>query len=125
MLRSCSTCGRIHDSGIKCRRYPPRMSDADRFRNTKEWQDARNAARERDVNLCVVCRSLGEITTDGLSVHHIVPLEEEFALRVDMDNLITLCGMHHEEAERGDISRSELRRLVKGHMCQDALSPPV
>lgn len=126
MLRSCSTCGRIHDSGIKCRRYqPPRISAADRFRSSKAWQDARNAARERDMNLCRVCRSLGEITTDDLSVHHIVPLEEDFALRDDMDNLITLCGVHHEEAERGDISRSKLRDLAKGHMGQDVLSPPV
>ena len=31
----------------------PRLSVADRFRSTKEWQDARDAARERDMNMCV------------------------------------------------------------------------
>ena len=116
MLRSCSACGRIHDSRFVCtakRKAKRRQSKADRFRNTKEWQDARNEARERDNNLCLVCRSLGDITIDGLSVHHIVPLEEDYGLRADLDNLATLCTPHHEEAERGDISRSELRELIE------------
>lgn len=115
MLRSCAICGRIHDAKVRCRNpQPPRQSEAYRFRSTKAWQDTRNAARERDMNLCRVCRSLGEITTEDLSVHHIVPLEEDFDLRDDLDNLITLCSSHHAEAERGDISRSALRGLIGG-----------
>ena len=114
-LRSCSACGRIHDSRYKCAaKSKPRQSRADRFRNTSEWQRARDAARERDKNMCVWCRHLGDITIDGLSVHHIVPLEEDFSLRTEPDNLATLCTQHHEEAERGDISLSALRKLVDG-----------
>ena len=92
----------------------PRLSAADRFRSTKEWQDARDAARERDMNMCVVCRGEGSITVDDLSVHHIVPLEEE--LRAEIGNLATVCGRHHREAERGDISRRFLRDLIGRHL---------
>lgn len=113
MLRACPVCGRIHDSSRMCKaKRSPRVSAADRFRSTKEWQDARDEARDLDMNMCVVCRSLGIIATDGLSVHHIVPLEEDFDLRNDLDNCVTLCSMHHEESERGDISRSALRDLI-------------
>ena len=42
------------------------------------------------------------------SVHHIVPLVEDYEKRLDDDNLITLCSRHHEMAEKGDIDRREL-----------------
>lgn len=114
MLRSCSACGRIHDSRYKCAaKRKQRQSQADRFRNTAEWQRARDAARERDMNLCVWCRHLGDITIEGLSVHHIVPLEEDYSLRADLDNLVTLCAHDHEAAERGDISRAALINLIR------------
>lgn len=126
MLKMCPVCHRIHDVTIKCKRdQPPRASRADRFRNTKQWQNARNEARERDLNLCVVCRAAGEVVTDDLSVHHIVPLEENFDMRDDLSNLITLCSYHHELAERGAISRSELRKLVCRFAGQPEVSPPV
>lgn len=126
MLRSCPVCGRIHDSRIKCRskQRVPRESRASRYRSTADWQRTRNEARERDMNMCVKCRSLGVVTTDGLSVHHIVPLEEDFGLRNELDNCVTLCPMHHEEAERGDISRSELRGLIARYRSRWEEIPP-
>lgn len=50
--------------------------------------------------------------TEGLSVHHIVPLEEDFELRNDMDNLVTLCSRCHEDAENGRVPRGYLRALA-------------
>ena len=121
MLRSCPACGRIHDSRIKCRRkqYAPRESRASKYRSTGDWQRTRNEVRDLDLNMRVVCRSLGDVTTDGLGVHHIVPLEEDFDLRNDLGNCITLCSMHHEEAERGDISRSALRDLIERYRTRE------
>lgn len=115
MLKTCPVCGRIHDARNMCRSkrtWRKKDDAASRFRNTAAWQRARDAARESDMNLCVVCRSRGAITTDGLSVHHIVPIEEDYSLRLEQGNLVTLCSMHHDEAERGLISASELRRLT-------------
>lgn len=127
MLRSCPVCGRIHDSRIKCRskQRAPRESRASRYRNTADWQRTRSEVRALDLNMCVVCRSLGDITTDGIGVHHIVPLDEDFDLRNDLDNCITLCSMHHEESERGDISRSALRDLIGRYRTREDQSPPV
>lgn len=53
----------------------------------------------------------------GLSVHHIVPIEEDYSLRLDNDNLITLCSLCHSIAETGGIERRYLRSL--------AVSPPI
>lgn len=117
MLRSCPRCGRVHDSRIKCaREWKPRTSPADRFRSSRSWQRTRDAVRARDLSLCRVCadKEPPEYVTEGLSVHHIVPLEEDFELRNDMDNLVTLCSRCHEDAENGRVPRGYLRALA-GH----------
>lgn len=48
-----------------------------------------------------------------LEVHHIVPLVEDYDLRAEEDNLITLCTLHHKDAEAGKIDRETLRRLAE------------
>ena len=52
------------------------------------------------------------ILVQDISVHHIIPLAEGGEL-LDEDNLITLCRYHHEQAEKGKISRRELQVLAK------------
>lgn len=47
-----------------------------------------------------------------LSVHHIVPLEENFDLALEEENLITLCREHHEQAEKGVLNRAELKMMI-------------
>lgn len=48
----------------------------------------------------------------GLSVHHITPLSEDYEQRFNEQNLITLCRFCHEKAERGAISKKDLRELA-------------
>ncbi len=50
--------------------------------------------------------------TSGLSVHHIVPLAVDYSMRLDDNNLITLCRSHHELAESGIISAAQLLQLI-------------
>ena len=90
------------------------------FRGSPKWKAARRAARERDRNACRWCLARGDLVTDGLSVHHIIPLEEDFGLRAEPANLITLCSACHEAAEAGRIPRESLIALT-----QDAPSLPV
>ncbi len=45
-------------------------------------------------------------------MHHIIPLSADYEKRLDDDNLITLCRFHHEQAERGIISKRELLKLA-------------
>lgn len=68
MLKTCSICGKIHDFNKVCKR-------PDRY-------------------LCKVCLS-GKYDTNyrytykELEVHHIVPIEEDYLLKLDSNNLIT------------------------------------
>lgn len=43
--------------------------------------------------------TIAQLTYDGLSVHHAVSLEEDYDRCLDDDNLLTVCGLHHEMAE--------------------------
>lgn len=74
--------------------------------------------RERDNYLCQCCLhgldGQGKrITTEGLEVHHIESLSEDWNERLADDNLITLCKDCHELAEAGKIDRDELHRIAK------------
>ena len=50
---------------------------------------------------------------EGLEVHHIIPLEEDYSRRLDSENLITLCNMHHRMAEEVIIEREYLQKIVQ------------
>ncbi|MCP8969713.1 HNH endonuclease [Ectobacillus ponti] len=116
MLRSCSYCGRIHDSKYQCPQKPKRFKERDevhRFRTLQVWIKKRNYIRQRDTHLCQVCtRQLydthTQYTYDDIQVHHIVPLREDWERRLDEDNLLCLCRPHHEAAEAGGIPRAVL-----------------
>lgn len=129
MLKSCSYCGRIHDSKYICPQKEARTKErqsyktdqgkeAKAFRNSKKWQDKREYIKLRDNYCCQVCvRGLYEpgrqYETENISVHHIVPLAEDYEKRLDDDNLITVCSKHHEMAEKGEIKRDELLQIVE------------
>lgn len=114
MLRYCKVCGHIHNEPMchKDYNYKKRDKEADRFRNSKLWRDKREQIKERDYYCCRVCMQAGILTNCDLSVHHIVPIIANYDLRLDDSNLITLCRLHHEQAERGLISRVDLQRLA-------------
>lgn len=125
MLRSCQYCGRIHDSKYVCQQKQQAISSrqikgktrADRFRWTREWKEKRAEIRERD-HVCLVCKlglygAMRKYETNDLSVHHIDRIEEAWDNRLDNYNLITLCGMHHEMAEKGEIPKEILRELAE------------
>lgn len=122
MLKACSKCGRIHErryictAGVQIKQE--RDSPADKFRNTQEWRRKSEAIKKRDMHLCRVClikqyNTAVQYNARRLSVHHIVPLTEDFDRRLNDDNLITLCSYHHELAERGTIPRRLLLDLAR------------
>ena len=124
MLKSCSYCGRVHDSGYICpkkaamtQRYP-KDTRASNIRNSSRWQKTRDHVRQRDHNVCQLCLrnypgTIRLYETEGLSVHHIIRLEDDESKAFDEDNLITLCRIHHEMAEEGKIRGAELLRIAK------------
>lgn len=74
---------------------------ADPFYSTSRWRRARAAALARDNGLCRECVELYlrnpacKVSTADV-VHHIKPRKTHPELELDLDNLISLCGMHHE-----------------------------
>lgn len=114
MKHYCTVCHKIHDGRCKPVRSftGVRNSEADKFRNSRAWKRKAAAILDRDYHCCRVCFSGGLICTDGLSVHHIIPLAVDYGGRLDDDNLITLCRYHHEQAERRAISAARLHSLV-------------
>lgn len=129
MLKACSYCGRLHDSKYMCPQKEARIKErqthkteqgkqAKTFHNSKKWQDKREEIKARDNYCCQVCaRGLHnpsrQYETEDISVHHIIPLVEDYEKRLNDNNLITLCSRHHEKAEKGGIDRSELLRIAK------------
>ncbi len=121
MLKSCKYCGKIHDSKYDCGKKPRRKkirTEQNQFRSTNAWKNKSIQIRTRDRYLCQVCiRNLyhtqQQYNDKDLEVHHIIPVVEDYDKRLDDDNLITLCGPHHEMAEQGEISREELRTIAR------------
>jgi 5-methylcytosine-specific restriction enzyme A len=125
MLKSCRYCGGIHDRKYICPSKPKRtnykVTHVDKFRWTKPWQKKRKAINERDKHLCQVCmRKLHntqlQYNFTNIEVHHIVPIAEDWDLRLEDTNLICLCKYHHEAAEAGDIPRQVLFDIVLNQM---------
>ena len=123
MKKSCKYCGFIHEVGFNCSKkpkkdYKTKNTEKDRFRSSFIWQRKRDEIKERDLYLCQVCKAekidgKNRYNYEDLSVHHIVPLQEDYNRRLDNDNLITLCDRHHKEADKGIIKPDYLRSLIK------------
>ena len=118
--KSCVYCGRIHDSKYDCGKKPKRFkkkNSQDAFRSTAMWQKKTQEIKTRDSFLCQVCirdmyGTINRLNHNRLSVHHAIPLQEDYELRLDNDNLLTLCDMHHEQAESGAIPYTVIREII-------------
>lgn len=123
-LKSCVYCGRVHDVSYECPRKPKRVKKntaMNKFRNTSAWQQKREEIKERDKYICQVCfrklyNTKKQYNYINIQVHHIVPIEEEYGLRLDDENLISLCSYHHDLAERNKIPRELLKDMVEEQM---------
>lgn len=121
MKKACSYCGKIHDKGYICSHKPQYNGKFDKFRKSRTWQKKQHEIAERDLFCCRICilSFFDGIPNFDISVHHIIPLSEDYERRLDNDNLITLCSTHHKQAERGEISRDYLRSLIPPEGGQD------
>lgn len=129
MLNSCQYCGRIHDKQYICPQKADRQKERRdnrsksnariySFHRSTHWKEKSKEIRQRDNYCCQACAR--EITgtertyeTESLSVHHIIPLAEDWNRRLDNDILITLCRKHHEMAEKGEIKRKLLLKIAQ------------
>lgn len=117
MLKSCTRCGKIHDSRYKCRAtlntYSYYSSDEYKLRNTNVWHKKSEEIRKKSNNLCSTCILEDIYTYDKLEVHHIVPVKEDKDKFLDNYNLICLCSKCHKKADKGEIDRELLLKIAK------------
>ena len=118
MMKTCVVCGRIHDINKICKRVTKqKATPGTKFRKSYGWTEKSKGIRARDKHLCQICLE-GKYDTfyrynyNQLEVHHIIPIEEDGDKKLDSENLITLCNMHHKMAEDNKISREELQEIV-------------
>ena len=131
MLKACRYCGKIHDSKYDSGKKPKprkRGTQSDKFHSSFRWTETAKAIKNRDHYLCQAClyNLDGQgirYTTDTLEVHHIISLLEDWDMRVDWDNLITLCRVHHEMAEAGKLDRQRLTKIVHHNGQHQPVSP--
>ena len=120
MLKSCSYCGKIHDSKYICSSKPKKnrnITEADKFRWTSIWQKKREEIKKRDLYLCQICirelyNTVTKYNTEELSVHHNTPINEDYNKRLDNNNLLTVCDYHHKMCDRGEIAREEVQKII-------------
>lgn len=67
-----------------------------RFYHTKAWHDARQETLVRQHYLCQDCLREGK-TTVANTVHHIIPLRDDWSKRLDQNNLEVICLEHHNQ----------------------------
>lgn len=79
-----------------------RNQKARMFYKSRAWHTARQRVLARDNHICQVCWQQCHKATLADTVHHRVPISEDWNRRLDMTNLISLCaGCHNQIHARG------------------------
>ena len=84
-----------------------------KFIKSKQWHEKSQEVKLLDSYCCLMCKELGLISPKYLEVHHIIKFRNDKSLKLDNNNLITLCIAHHKQADTNKIASSELYRLIK------------
>ena len=105
----CARCGKPY-FGHECKACSAKRAkrynefDRDQVKNSvytrREWKAAKRYVLARDKGICRMCYSINpnKVLQDSvLTVHHIVPVEDDSSLWYDHNNLITVCSKHHQE----------------------------
>ena len=118
MKKTCKYCGVVdinHVCPFSNKIKQKLKTKSNTFRNTNAWKNKSKYIKRRDLFMCQMClqnkyNTINQINWSNLEVHHI---QDDYSLRLDDENLITLCRYHHELAENGTIPQSELKEIIK------------
>lgn len=78
--------------------YVRKKTDFDEFYNTYKWQKLR-IWKQRENPLCERCLKKGILKRTDV-IHHKIPLEENYDLRLDCENLESLCNSCHNHIHK-------------------------
>ena len=114
MYKSCSRCGKIHDTRYKCNVGKIYQDTEERkLRSKYSWTKKSTEIREKANYLCEICRDQGIINYDSVEVHHIVKVRDDKSKVLDDYNLLCLCPEHHRQADAHEIDIDYMLRLAK------------
>ncbi|MDO4803363.1 MAG: HNH endonuclease [Lachnospiraceae bacterium] len=108
IYKRCSRCGGRLLTGQKCpcrvresnREYDrfKRDKESKRFYDSAEWRRTKERVLELDGMDVYEYMTTGEVVAAD-TVHHIVPLRDDWSKRVDMRNLMSLNAATHSKIE--------------------------
>ena len=118
MFKSCSKCGKIHDTNYICRagvkrNYQRYSYEEAKLRNTYAWHTKAEQIKKDSKYLCSVCKDKGIYNYNDLETHHITKIKEDKTKLLDNYNLICLCRNCHKLADSGMIDKEYLIKLAK------------
>lgn len=109
IYKRCSRCGKRLPSGTKCECLKKRHHEYDKYSRdkkakdyygSKEWDVTRVHILELDEGIDVyLFMTTGEIVIAD-TVHHIIPLRDDWTKRADEDNLMSLNHDTHSMIEK-------------------------
>jgi 5-methylcytosine-specific restriction protein A len=93
-------CAALTTDGF-CTAHQQHKNDRFSYRGTSasrgydnDWKKLRVVALQRDCHLCQICLKAGR-ATPAQDVHHILSIELRPDLRLDIDNLLSVCRPCH------------------------------
>lgn len=108
IYKRCSRCGKRIPEGQQCPCAKLRHKEYDKysrdskskdFYHSKEWTDARAKAIELDEGIDVYAYMTSGQIMAADTVHHIIPLRDDWSKRVDINNLMSLSHSTHSTIE--------------------------
>ena len=119
----CPRCRRKVPSGKQCScRMQAYLQDSDKyeFYHSTEWKRLAQAVKVRDGGVDRYAWQVHHVYQHGRTVHHIIPIEDDWSKRFDMNNLILVSDSSHGEIharlKAGGESREQVIRA-----CLDAI----
>ncbi len=109
LYKRCSRCGTRIPSGSSCPCIKARHKEYDRysrdrkskqFYDSKEWRQSRAAAMEADEGVDVYLFMTEGRLVAADTVHHIIPLQDDWQKRMDIRNLMSLNSDTHSMIEQ-------------------------
>ena len=128
IYKHCSRCGKRIEAGTTCQCLKDRHKEYDKYSrdrrskqyyNSGEWEAVREHVLQLDEGIDVYVYMTQGIVIRADTVHHIVPLKENWNLRSNEDNLISLNHDTHSMIEQQyRKNKNEMQEALKAMVQQ-------
>lgn len=127
IYRRCPRCRQRIPSGSKCGCAKQRYKEYDRtgrdrktnaFYRSAAWRILREQAKARYMGIDIYSFYARGRIEHGHSVHHIIPIKDDWSKRLELDNLIYLTEQNHQlvHAMLQDHRREEIIQRLQDHV---------